>query len=107
MFPGRGEVRLGAMVPPVSEMLPEPATAVAVPPQVLVRPLGVATTRPAGRGSVKATPVSATGVAAGLVMGKVSEVVPVSGTAAAPNALPLDAGASPFMSVESILPVPP
>jgi hypothetical protein len=38
----------------------EPAVAVAVPPQLLVRPLGVATTRPGGKESVKATPFSVT-----------------------------------------------
>ncbi len=88
-------------------MLPEPATAVAVPPQVLVRPLGVATTRPAGRVSVKATPVSAAVLAAGLVMVKVSEVVPFSGTAGAPKALAIDGGASTLMLVEAVPPVPP
>lgn len=34
----------------------EPSTAVAVPPQVLFRLPGVATTKPAGRLSVNATP---------------------------------------------------
>lgn len=34
-----------------------PANAVAVPPQVLTRPLGVAICRPPGRLSVKLTPV--------------------------------------------------
>jgi hypothetical protein len=36
---------------------PDPAVAVAVPPHVLERPLGVATTNPAGSVSVKVTPV--------------------------------------------------
>src|SRR4029077_11115874 len=53
------QVLLTAIVPPVSGTLPDPATAVGVPPQVLVSPLGVATTKPAGRVSVNATPVSA------------------------------------------------
>src|SRR5438270_495840 len=48
---------LVAKVPADRLTEPEPATAVAVPPQVLDNPLGVATTRPAGRLSVKATPV--------------------------------------------------
>src|SRR6266567_888458 len=69
------QLLLAAMVPPVSETLPEPATAVAAPPQVLVSPLGVATTRPAGSVSVNATPVSATALAAGFVSVNVSEVV--------------------------------
>ena len=40
----------------------DPATAVAIPPHVLFKPLGAATTRPAGSVSVKATAVSATAV---------------------------------------------
>jgi hypothetical protein len=50
---------LAARVPADRLMEPEPATAVAVPPQVLFKALGVATTNPAGRLSVKARPVSA------------------------------------------------
>src|SRR6185369_9154641 len=56
------QLALAANVPPVRLMLPDPATAVAVPPQVLFNPLGVATTRPAGKLSVKAMPLSATPV---------------------------------------------
>ena len=63
-----------------------PAAAVAVPPQVLLR-LGVAaTTRPDGRLSVNATPVSDASVL-GFVMVSVREVVPLSGIEAAPKAL--------------------
>ena len=43
---------------PVRETLPEPGVAVAVPPQVLTRPLGLATTRFAGKSSVNPTPLS-------------------------------------------------
>jgi len=96
-----------AMVPPVSEILPEPATAVAVPPQVLVRPFGVATTSPAGKVSVNATPFSATVLPAGLVMVKVRDVVPFSGIAAAPKALAIDGGATTLMLAEAVPPVPP
>jgi hypothetical protein len=46
-----------AIVPPVRLTEPLPAVAEGVPPQVLLRPLGVATTRLAGKLSVKATPV--------------------------------------------------
>ena len=53
------QLALAANVPAERLMLPEPATAVAVPPQVLFNALGVASTRPAGRLSVKAIPVSA------------------------------------------------
>src|SRR5882724_10301508 len=48
----------GARVAPDRLTVPEPATAVAVPLHVLVNPLGVVTTNPAGRLSVKATPFS-------------------------------------------------
>jgi hypothetical protein len=51
---------LAANVPAERLIEPDPATAVAVPPHVLLR-FGVgATTNPAGRLSVKATPVNAT-----------------------------------------------
>jgi hypothetical protein len=51
---------LAAIVPPERLIVPEPATAVMVPlPQVPVRPFGVATIRPAGSVSLKATPVNA------------------------------------------------
>src|SRR5215831_4086785 len=38
---------------PVRLIEPDPAAAVAVPPQLLVKPLGVATTKPAGSVSLK------------------------------------------------------
>ena len=52
----------------------EPAVAVAVPPQVLDKPFGDATTKPLGSESVKLTPVSAT-LVLGLVMVKLRLVV--------------------------------
>src|SRR5438552_273467 len=83
-----------ATVPPLRLTLPLPAVAVVVPPQVLLRPFGVATTSPAGNVSVNATPVSATVFAAGLVIVKVTLVVPFTGIAAAPNALLMLGGAT-------------
>src|SRR5262245_25034384 len=63
-----------ASVAPARLTLDEPAVAVIVPPpQLPTRPFGVATTRPAGRLSVNATPVKAT-VVLGLVTSKVSVV---------------------------------
>ena len=53
------QLALAAKVPAERLILPDPATAVAVPPQVLFNALGVATTKPAGRLSVKAIPVRA------------------------------------------------
>ena len=71
----------------------EPATAEAVPPQTLFSPLsGVATTKPAGKLSVKPTPVSEVVFADGLVMVKLSEVDPFSGMLDAPNDLTMVGG---------------
>ena len=63
-------------VPPVSETIPEPATAVAVPPQLEVNPLGEATTMPVGRLEVKATPVNAIVLGDGLKMVSVKVLTP-------------------------------
>ena len=93
-------------MPPERLTLPDPATAVAVPPQVLFKALGVATTRPAGRLSVKAIPVSAS-VVLGFWIVNVSEVVPFSGMLATPNALVIDGGVATVKLAEAVLPVPP
>src|SRR3954453_17982564 len=85
---------------------PEPATAGTVPRQGGRRPVGVATTRPAGRLSVKATPVSAM-VVFGLLMSNVSEVVPFSGMLAAPKPLVIDGGVATVTLAVAVLPVPP
>src|SRR6185437_15154950 len=83
-----------------------PAVAVAVPPQVLLR-LGVgATTRPAGKLSVNASPVAAAPVF-GFWMVKVSEVTPFSGICAAPNALAMVTGEATLRLAEAVFPVPP
>jgi hypothetical protein len=66
---------LAASDPPESVKLPLPATAVLVPPQVEVKPFGVATTTPDGNVSVNAKPVSAV-PALGLLMVKESADVP-------------------------------
>src|SRR5579859_274414 len=98
---------LTAMLPPVRLMLVDPATAVAVPPQVLERPFGVETTRPVGSVSLNATPASATALAAGLVMVNVSDVVPFSGIVVGLNALAIEGGATTLMLAEAVPPVPP
>src|SRR5205085_2483527 len=85
----------------------EPAVAVAVPPQVLVRPLGVATTKPAGRLSVNDSPVSDT-LVFGLVMVMVSDVVPLSGILVAPKVLVTVAGVDTLsLAVLLVAPFPP
>src|SRR5271155_1559113 len=84
---------LVARVAPARLTDEEPAAAVMVPaPQVPVKPLGVETTKPAGRLSVKATPVRATALAAGLVIVKLSEVEPFNATVAAPKDLVMTGG---------------
>ena len=65
-----------------------------MPPQVLFRPFGVATTSPAGRLSVKATPASATVFAAGFVIVMVSVLTPFSGMPDGLNFLAIDGGAT-------------
>src|SRR4029453_13773772 len=64
-------------VPPVSVRTVSPATLPEViePPHVLVRPVGLSTTMPAGKPSVKAMPVSDTVFDAGLLMVMRSTVV--------------------------------
>jgi hypothetical protein len=85
---------LAASVAPDRLTAPEPATAVIVPPpQVPVKPLGVATITPAGSVSLKAMPVSETVLAAGLVIVKLRLVVPFTGIEAAPNDLLMLGGA--------------
>lgn len=98
---------LDASVPPVKLMLLEPAVYDGVPLHVLLGTFGVATTKPAGRVSVKATPVSPK-PELGLLMLNVKLVVPLSGMLATPNAL-LMVGGLATMSVAVLLvaPVPP
>lgn len=72
------EIRQGEPVPnvpPAKLIDDEPAIAVTVPPQPLIRSVGVASTKPAGRLSVKAIPVNDT-LAFGLLMVKLNKVVP-------------------------------
>ena len=85
----------------------DPATAVAVPLQVVLMPLGVATTRPAGRLSVNAMPFN-TEFTLLLVMVKVRLVVPFNGTVAAPNALVIEGGSMTVSVAEEVesAPVP-
>jgi hypothetical protein len=84
------------------------AAAVTVPPQVLLTPGVLATCNPLVSVSLNATPNSAVVLAAGLVMVKVTVVVPFSGTLVAPNALVMVGGATTVMgAVLLVVPVPP
>src|ERR1700691_435318 len=98
---------LAARVPPDKVTEPPPAAAAADPPHVLVRPLGDATTSPAGNLSVKATPVNGMLLAAGLTMVNDNAIEPFSGTLAAPNAVEMAGGAATARLADAVLPVPP
>lgn len=95
----------GASDAPLKDTDDDPATAVAVPLQVVFRLFGVATTRPAGRLSVKATPFSVRFTLV-LLRVNVSEVVPFSGMVAAPNALAMVGGLMTVIFAEDVLPLP-
>jgi hypothetical protein len=82
-----------------------PAMAVAVPPQLLVKPLGEATTMPSGRRSVKATPDSGT-VAFALASVNVNDVPWLNSIAAAPNTLVIVGGATTVTEALDVLPTP-
>src|SRR5450631_4313111 len=101
---------LTAIVPPARLTLPEPATAVIVPaPQVPARPFGVETTTPAGSVSVTLTPVNAV-EAFGLVMVKLSVLVPPTATLVGAKDLVIVGAAIPAATVtvaEAVPPVPP
>jgi len=92
------------MVAPVSAM-PVGAVVVSVPPQTVAEEF--ATVRPVGSVSVNATPVSATVLAAGLVIVNVSDVVAFSAIDVGLKTLAIDGGAITVMLAEAVPPVPP
>jgi len=95
-----------ASVPPDRLMTLVPCVAVMVPvPQEPVKPLGVEMTRPAGRVSLKETPLRAV-VRFGLLMVKLRDVEPFSGMLAAPNALVMAGGETTVREAFEVLPVP-
>src|SRR5882724_604807 len=81
----------GAKVAPVKLTLDETATAVVVPPHVLVKPFGVATIKPAGSASVNATPFSVK-LTLVLLSVKVRLVEPFRGIVTAPKAFAIVGG---------------
>jgi len=97
---------LAVRVAPDKLMLFVPATAVIVPsPQLPVRLFGFATNRPAGSVSLNPTPVRVD--VFGLLMVKLSEVVPFSGIVGTPNVLLMVGGAATVRLDDAVLPVPP
>ena len=93
-----------AIVAPDNVMV-DGAVNVTVPPQAEAEELG--TVSPAGRTSVKATPVSGTVFAAGLVIVKLSEVVAFTAIVVGVNALAIDGGATTIMLAVAVPPFPP
>src|SRR5439155_8795264 len=85
--------------------IPVGAVVVNVPPHTVAEAL--ATVSPVGSVSVKATPVSGSTLAAGLVIVKVSEVVAFSAILLGLNTLAIDGGASTFTLAVAVPPVPP
>lgn len=79
--------------------------AVKVPPHTLE--VLLATLRPVGKVSVKATPLRATLLAAGLVMVKLREVVAPNEMADGLNAFAMEGGATTVMLAEAAGPLPP
>jgi len=90
-------------VAPLSE-IPVGAVVVNVPPQTVA--VAFATVRPVGNVSVNATPVSASTLAAGLVMVKVSDVVAFRVMAEGANTLAIEGGATTLIVAEAVLPGP-
>ena len=101
------QLLLTGMDPPLRLIEPAPAFAVKVPPQVLPVFGMAATTTPEGKVSLTATPASARGLAAGLVMVKVSVEVPPARMVAGANPLVMVGAASTLRVAEPVLPVPP
>ena len=96
---------LAASVPADKLIEPDPAVAVVVPLHVLPRLLGFATTSPAGKLSVNATPLRL--VVFGLLIVNVRLVLAFSGIEAAPNAFEIVGGVATVMLAEAVFPVPP
>src|SRR4249920_2359020 len=99
------QLLLALIVAPVNAM-PVGAVVVNVPPQTVE--VALATVRPVGSVSVKATPVSAVVFAAGLVIVNCSEVVAFSAIVFGLNTLAIVGGATTFSrAVLLVAPVPP
>jgi hypothetical protein len=91
-----------ARLPPDRVAVPDPATAVAVPVQVLLRLLGEATTKPAGKVSVNATAVSVLPVP-GLVIVNVSEDVALNTMVVGENAFAIVNAAPAIVKVKDCM----
>jgi hypothetical protein len=91
-----------AIAAPLNAMLVG-AVVVNVPPQTVA--VALATVRPLGSVSLKATPVSATGLAAGLVIVNVNAVVAFSPISDGLNTFAIDGGAALVKEAVAVNPV--
>ena len=82
-----------AKLPPTNETVDAPGVAVATPPQVFARLLGVLTIRPLGSGSLKFTPTAA-GLTAGFVIVMVMSAVLLTAMVVGANVLVAASGNS-------------
>jgi hypothetical protein len=105
-FTFKVQEELAATLAPDRLITPEPAVPEAVPPQVLVSPLGVEITRPDGSVSLKPTPLSVV-VPLLFWMVKPSKVEPFRGIVAAPKALLIAGGPTTVMEAIEMFPDPP
>jgi hypothetical protein len=96
-----------ARVPPDRLTEDDPAAPVAVPPQLLVNVGVEATTRPAGKLSLKATPVNAIAFTAVFEIVKLKLVLPLSGIVAAPKVFVMLGGVATVSLAVAVFPVPP
>jgi hypothetical protein len=96
-----------AIAPPVKLMLVAAATAVNVPPQVLVAIGAASTSRPAGKVSVKLRPESPFGLAAGLVMVIVKVEMPPTCTPVGEKAFAMVGGMKTLSVALAVPPIPP
>jgi hypothetical protein len=101
-----GGFEAGPNVPPSKPMDDEPAIAVNVPPQELVRLFGEAINNPAGKLSVKVIPVSDAFVF-GLLTLKLIKVVPFCTTVFGWKSLVIVGGVTTCRVADAELPVPP
>src|SRR5882724_10749606 len=85
--------------------IPVGAVVVNVPPQTVGE--AFATVKPVGNVSVKATPVSGFGFAAGFVIVNVNDVVAFRAIVVGLNTFAIDGGASTLRIAEAVPPVPP
>src|SRR5271170_3227986 len=99
------QVALAASEAPVRVTVLEPVVAVVTPLHVLVNPLGVATSKPGGKVSVKLTPESDV-AAFGLLMLKDRLVLEPTGIASALKLLLMLGGITTVMVAVEVLPVP-